>query len=268
MSKKTTADRDRTREIQEKANAQRRLDEAKRKRRRLFTQLGVAAAVVILVAGIWGGASLLRDQAAAGSMPPTADATVELASGGQARVTAAADAVSVGAADAPVMLDIYEDYSCPHCQEYEAATGPLLDRLAESGQVRVVYHPIQIVTNYGRAAGSTAACVLQHDPAAWPGVHSALFANHSAETDSWTGADFSSWLTSQGVTDADALNCTTEGAFAGWITANTQAAAAADITGTPTLRIDGQETATVSGQDLVDALTAAGATLPTGITAG
>lgn len=268
MSKKTTADRDRTREIREKANAQRRLEETKRKRRRLLTQLGVAGAVVILVAGIWGGASLLRDQAAVGSTPPTADAIVDLASGGQAQVTSEEDAVSVGAADAPVTLDIYEDYSCPHCQEYEAATGALLDRLAASGQVRVAYHPIQIVTNYGRAAGSTAACVLQHDAPAWPDVHAALFANHSAETDSWTGADFSSWLGSQGVTDAEALSCTTEGTFARWITANTETAATAGITGTPTLRINGQETATVSGQDLVDALTAAGATLPTGMTAG
>jgi protein-disulfide isomerase len=268
MSKKSTADRDRTREIREKANAQRRLEETRRKRRRLFTQLGVAAAVVVLVAGIWGGASLLRDQAAAGSMPPTADAAVELASGGQAQVTAEADAVSVGAADAAVTLDVYEDYSCPHCQEYEGTTGPLLDRLAGSGQVRVIYHPIRIVTNYGRAAGSTAACVLQHDPSAWPGVHSALFANHSAETDSWSGADFSSWLTSRGITDPEVLTCTEKGSYAGWITANTDAAAAAGVTGTPTLMIDGQKTTTVSGQDLVDALTAAGATLPSGIAAG
>ncbi|MDA3804153.1 thioredoxin domain-containing protein [Clavibacter sp. CT19] len=268
MSKKSSADRDRTREIREKANAQRRLEEAKRKRRRLLTQLGVAGAVVILVAGIWGGASLLRQQAEAGSVAPTADATVQLASAGEAHVATEPDAVSVGAADAPVTLDIYEDYSCPHCQEYEAATGPLLDRVAASGQVRVVYHPIRIVTNYGRVAGSTAACVLQHDPSAWPGVHSALFANHSAATDSWTGKDFSSWLGSQGVTDPEALTCTEKGAYAGWITANTDTATAAGVTGTPTLMIGGQKTTTVSGQQLVDALTAAGATLSAGIAEG
>ena len=80
MSKKTAADRDRTREIREKANAQRRIEEAKRKRRRLLTQLGVAGVVVILIAGIAGGAILLRDQASAGAQPPTADATVALGS--------------------------------------------------------------------------------------------------------------------------------------------------------------------------------------------
>jgi protein-disulfide isomerase len=268
MSKKTSADRDRIREIREKANAQRRLEEVKRRRRRLLTQLGVAGVVVVLIAGIWGGTSLLRDRAAAGSRPPSADAVVDLASGGRAQITAEEDAVAVGAADAPVTLDVYEDYSCPHCAEYETAAGPLLDRLASSGQVRVVHHPMQIVTNYGRAAGSTAACVLQHDAAAWPDVHSALFANHSAATDSWTGADFSSWLPSQGVTDRDALTCTEKGSFAGWISSNTESAAAAGVTSTPTLLIDGQRTPTVGGQELVDALTAAGATLPAGIAAG
>ncbi|MDQ0743034.1 protein-disulfide isomerase [Clavibacter sp. B3I6] len=268
MSKKTSADRDRIREIREKANAQRRLEEVRHRRRRLLTQLGVAVAVVVLIAGIWGGTSLLRDRAAAGSRPPSADAVVDLASGGRAQVTAEADGVSIGAPDAPVTLDLYEDYSCPHCAEYEVAAGPLLDRLAASGQVRVVHHPMQIVTNYGRAAGSTAACVLQHDAAAWPGVHSALFENHSAATDSWTGADFSSWLPSEGVTDQDALTCTDKGAYAGWISSNTESAAEAGVTSTPTLLIDGQKTPTVGGQDLVDALTAAGATLPTGIAAG
>jgi protein-disulfide isomerase len=260
MSKKTSADRDRIREIREKADAQRRLEEVKRRRRRLLTQLGVAGVVVVLIAGTWGGTSLLRDRAAAGSRPPSADAVVDLASGGRAQITAEEDAVAVGAADAPVTLDVYEDY--------EAAAGPLLDRLASSGQVRVVHHPMQIVTNYGRAAGSTAACVLQHDAAAWPDVHSALFANHSAATDSWTGADFSSWLPSQGVTDRDALTCTEKGSFAGWISSNTESAAAAGVTSTPTLLIDGQRTPTVGGQELVDALTAAGATLPAGIAAG
>ncbi|KDP90999.1 MULTISPECIES: DsbA family protein [Clavibacter] len=268
MSKKTAADRDRTREIREKANAQRRIEEAKRKRRRLLTQLGVAGVVVILIAAIAGGAILLRDQASAGAQPPTADATVALGSGDQAQVTTGPDSVRVGAADAPVTLDVYEDYSCPHCQEYEAENGPLLDRLAGSGQVAVVYHPIQIVTNYGRVAGSAAACVLAHDPSAWPGVHSALFANHSAATDSWTGKDFSTWLEGRGVTDPDALSCTQKGAYVDWITANTDAAQQSGVTGTPTLRIGGETITTVGGQDLVDAVTKAGAQLPSGFTAG
>jgi len=268
MSTKSTADRDRTREIREKANAARREAERRARRRRVLMQLGVGAAVVVVIAGIVGGVSALGGQGAADAAPPVADASVALASGGEARVTAEADGVGVGDPAAPVTLDVYEDYSCPHCAEYEAATGPLLDRLAASGQVRVVYHPIQVVTNYGRTAGNAAACVLQSDPSAWPEVHSALFANHSARTDSWTGAEFGAWLADQGVADEAVPACAEDGPFAGWIDANTDAAFAAGVKGTPTLRIDGGIVETVGGAQLVDALRGAGATLPDEIVAG
>ncbi|WP_414171397.1 DsbA family protein [Clavibacter tessellarius] len=175
--------------------------------------------------------------------------------------------MSVGAADAPVTLDVFEDYSCPHCAQYEAETGPLLDRIAATGQVRIVYHPIQIVTKYGQVAGSAAACVLAEEPDKWPAVHSALFDNHSTITDSWTHADFVTWLTTEGVSSDAARTCVAEGKYSSWITENTSDATAAGVTGTPTLRIQGDIVKTVAGQDLVDALTTAGAQLPDGIAA-
>ena len=46
--------------------------------------------------------------------------------------------------------------------------------------------------------------------------------------------------------------CTTDGTYRSWITANTAASAKADVSGTPTMFIDGEKTDTLSGQALVD----------------
>jgi protein-disulfide isomerase len=248
---------EKVRAIREKARIERALDDRRRKRRRLITQFSVAGGLVIVIAAIAGGVYLLGQS----------QATAPLSTGDEVRVASEAHGVSVGAADAPVTMDVYEDYSCPHCAQLEAQEGPLYDRIAATGQVRIVYHPIQIVSKYGQVAGSAAACVLAEEPDRWPAVHSALFDNHSTVTDSWTHADFVTWLTTEGVSSDAARTCVAEGRYSSWITDNTSDATAAGVTGTPTLRIQGDIVKTVAGQDLVDALTKAGAQLPAGIAA-
>ncbi|OUE07875.1 hypothetical protein C5E16_03480 [Clavibacter michiganensis] len=255
------------RAIREKARIERAFDDRRRKRRRLIAQFSVAGGLVVVIAAIAGGVYLLGQSQAASAAGPVADATAPLSTGDEVRVASDGTGVSVGAADAPVTLDVFEDYSCPHCAQYESETGPLLDRLAATGQVRVVYHPIQIVTKYGQVAGSAAACVLAEEPERWPAVHSALFDNHSTVTDSWTHADFVTWLTTLDVTSEPVRTCVAEGRYSSWITGNTSDASAAGVTGTPTLRIQGDIVPTVAGQDLVDALSGAGAQLPEGIAA-
>ncbi|RIJ52210.1 hypothetical protein DZG00_05850 [Clavibacter lycopersici] len=258
---------EKVRAIREKARIERALDDRRRKRRRLITQFSVAGGLVIVIAAIAGGVYLLGQSQAASAAGPVQDTTAALSTGDQVRIATEPTGVSVGAADAPVTMDVFEDYSCPHCAQYEAETGPLLDRIAATGQVRIVYHPIQIVTKYGQVAGSAAACVLAEEPDRWPAVHSALFDNHSTITDSWTHADFVTWLTTEGVSSDAARTCVAEGKYSSWITGNTSDATAAGVTGTPTLRIQGDIVTTVAGQDLVDALTKAGAQLPEGIAA-
>ena len=160
-------------------------------------------------------------------------------------------AVRLGRADAPAKVDLWVDYSCPHCQEYEAANAGVLSQLVARGDVSVSYHNIQFVSDYGTAAGSAAACVAVEDPQRWPAFNTALYANHSAATDGWSADDFRGFAQQQGVTGA-ALDCISQSRYAGWITSNTADAAAKGVEATPTLHADGKTVPTVGGQQLVD----------------
>jgi protein-disulfide isomerase len=90
-----------------------------------------------------------------------------------------------------------------------------------------------------------------HDPNAWPAFNAALYANHSATTDAWTASELAGFAADNGGGDAT-QKCVTDGTYRSWITANTAASAKADVSGTPTMLLDGQKTDTLSGQDLVD----------------
>ncbi|WP_344018116.1 DsbA family protein, partial [Microlunatus capsulatus] len=234
------------------AREQARLAAAAARRRRLVVQLGVVAAVAVLVVGIVTTAVLVGRRPAADGAggPPVVSSTTTV---GGVSVPFAVDgsAVRVGPADAPAKIDLWVDYSCPHCQEYEAANGPVLDQLVAGGGVSVSYHNIQIVTDYGTAAGSAAACVAVEDPERWPAVNAALYAQHSAATDGWSAAQLRSWAADQGVDEA-AQQCIGQERYTGWIATNTADAAARGVQSTPTLQLNGQTVPTVGGQELRD----------------
>jgi protein-disulfide isomerase len=228
------------------------------KRRRTLIQLAIVGGVAVVVIAIIATAVVLgtRGQAtaAAGGTPSatgttTVDGTsVPFAIGGTGDTAAG---VRVGAPDAKVTMDLWVDYSCPHCQEFEATNNATLTTLVASGKLAVTYHNIQIVTDYGTEAGSASACLAVHDPNAWPAFNAALYTNHTAATDSWTASDFAQFAAANGGGDAT-QKCTTDGTYKSWIAANTEASATAGVSGTPTMLIDGQKTDTLSGQALTD----------------
>ncbi len=234
---------------------------ARVKRRRAITQVAIIGGVAVVVIAIIATAVLVGRRggstAAAGSGDaPSFSGTTSLGSGGASVPlaiggSAAANGVRVGTTDAKVTMDLWVDYSCPHCQEFEAANNAAISDLVAAGTLAVTYHNIQIVTDYGTEAGSASACVAVHDPSVWPAVNAALYANHSAQTDGWSASQFASFAAANGAGDAT-RKCITDETYKGWIADNTAASVKAGVTGTPTLFINGEKTETLSGQALVD----------------
>ncbi|MCC6269877.1 MAG: thioredoxin domain-containing protein [Microbacteriaceae bacterium] len=235
-------------EIREKANEQRREQQRRERRRTTFIQLGIAVGVLVIVGAVVAFV-VFGNSAKDLSAPPSAQSTISLQGVDGVPLSVGGTAVTVGKADAPVTIDLYEDYSCPHCADYEAAVGPTLFALAASGDAVINFHPIRIVTAYGTAAGSAATCVAEGDSQNWPEFHSTLFANHSQQTDRWSASDFSNFAKIKGITDEGTLSCISKSMHADWIGSNTDASRDAGVTGTPTLMINGEIQATLLGPD-------------------
>lgn len=229
------------------ARVQHQRQAAAAKRRRTLVRAGIIGGVALLVVAIVASAVILGNRGR-GSSTPTADTTVTV-NNTQVPFAVFGSAVRVGPADAKAKVDLWVDYSCPHCQEFEAANSDVLNQLIAGGNVSVSYHNIQVVTDYGTQAGSAAACVATNDPATWVSFNTALYANHSATTDSWTSSQFRTFAEQQGV-NSEAQGCITANRYTGWIASNTADAAAQRVTSTPTMVLNGQQSDTLTGPAL------------------
>lgn len=225
-----------------------KLEAARIQRKRRLTQAAVVSAVAVVAIGIVVIAVVLGTAGRTANVP-TASTNVTV---GGTSVPFAVDgsAVQVGQDDAKVTMDLWVDYSCPHCQEFEADSNDVITAKVAAGTLKVRYHNIQIVTAYGTQAGSAGACVATYAPEQWWAFNAALYANHSSETDSYGGSQLADFASQQGVTNNDALSCIRDERYKSWITDNGAAATQAGVTGTPTLFFNGEKSDTVSGAAL------------------
>jgi len=218
------------------------------KRRRTITQLAIIGGVAVLVIAIVVVAVVVGNRGKGDVVAPQVSTTVPL---GGAQVPLAVDgsAVRLGPADAPARVDLWVDYSCPHCQEFEAENNATLTQLVAAGKVSVSYHNVEFVSGYGAQAGSAAACVAALQPDKWLAFNSSLYANHNGQTDGWDASDFRDFAQQQGIS-GDALGCIGDGRYTGWIKSNTDASDEQGVTATPTMLLNGEKSDTLSGAAL------------------
>lgn len=156
-----------------------------------------------------------------------------------------------------VEIQIFVDYLCPVCAEFEEENAELIRTLVESGAATVEYHPISILTNlsagtrYSLRAANAAACIANHAPNEFFDFHEALFANQPEEgTPGLTDDELIELTRSVGVTSTLVDGCIVDQEFRSWVQAATERALTGplsvanteveSITGTPTILVNGE----------------------------
>jgi protein-disulfide isomerase len=86
------------------------------------------------------------------------------------------DGFSLGAADAPVVIEVWEDFQCPFCQRFTYEIEPgIIEQYVESGDVRLVFRNLAFLGNESHWA-AVAASLAADQNLFWP-FHDYLFAN-------------------------------------------------------------------------------------------
>ncbi|WP_052336383.1 DsbA family protein [Nocardioides alkalitolerans] len=246
----------------QKAQAAQR-EQARKERLREWTIVGsviaVVAALIIGVVLLQGGDEIDPDAAVPGSgqsessadpgaTDPTAPAT-DL----PGEVTEDYG-IAFGDPDAEHRVVIYEDFICPFCGALEAETSDDLTALAASGDIVVEYRAFNLLTRFGdyseRAANAFAVVMDAAGPAAAKEFHDALFEEQPSESGPYLSDDDLVDLAVAAGAEESAVRPGIEDlSFGDWVSNATIAAEDNDVTGTPTVLVDGES---IGGQTVAD----------------
>lgn len=229
--------------------------EAERLRRRTRTRLvaGIGVAVVVVVAVL---VAVLVQSARTDTGDAVAPANTAAGTEGTG--------FARGPADAPVVVDVYEDYLCPACRTFEQSAGATLDQLVADGEVLVRYRPVAILDRlsadgYSTRAANAAAVVADAAGAdAFSAFSELLFDRQPAEGGPGLSDDELVALAAQvGATGPDVEGGIRDLRFGSWVADATDRASRDGLPGTPWILVDGNPIETPSAEALAAAVRAA-----------
>ncbi|MFI8528375.1 DsbA family protein [Promicromonospora sukumoe] len=154
-------------------------------------------------------------------------------------------------------LDVYVDYMCPICGQFEQTNSASIAEMREAGDITLVVHPVSILdrasqgTEYSTRAASASAWVADRAPEQFSAFHDALFASQPAENTAGLSDEQIAQVAEQAGVPADVAAGITDGqakdTYEEWVAASTDAATSNEDLfnaqggfGTPTVLIDGE----------------------------
>jgi protein-disulfide isomerase len=198
-----------------------------------------AAAVVLLVTLI--GAGVQGSRAKIASDADTTNAT-------------SATGVKVGNQQAPVLVDVYEDFQCPICNTLEQS-GLATDLAAKvkATNIKVNYHVMSFLDSlsngnkYSSRAANAGYCASDQSPEAFQKFHDILYGknaggqnNQPAENSNGRpDSQLIAWGKDAGITSAAFSTCVTSNEHKDLVAGVTEAASKRGVNGTPTVFVAG-----------------------------
>ena len=157
----------------------------------------------------------------------------------------------LGSPDAPVTLQIYADYLCPHCRVFHQEVEPqLVDDYVRPGKLRLEFMDFPVIgiktlddltddTKESVQAVEASICAAEQD--AYMPYRDALYASEPSLDSGALSDDNLINIADNLDLDTEAFtNCLSSGRYEDVIVANSTAALQQGVQGTPTMMIDGE----------------------------
>ena len=164
--------------------------------------------------------------------------------GDTVRVTSSKLVTQPQTSNPKAVISFYEDFLCPACGNFERTFGPTVSKLIDIGAIAADYSVVSILDsaknqNYSSRAGAAALCVADESTDAFRRFHTALFSTGVQPDERATtfpdNAKLIELAREAGVV-GKVPDCVNSGKYLSRVTGE---AAAANITATPTIKING-----------------------------
>ncbi|WP_051711782.1 DsbA family protein [Spirillospora albida] len=166
------------------------------------------------------------------------------------------------------LVEIYEDFACPHCGAFDRMHDPMLKELAVSGRAKVIFRPMVVFAAtrqpaHGNALRAAAAMRCVGDGARWLSYQDALYAHQppSLDVEGYTTSELVSYGAGFGLTGDDFGECVRSQRHAASVLEVSRRYLADGLQGTPAARVNGRlltQSETASAEALRRAIEAAG----------
>ncbi|HTN35071.1 MAG TPA: thioredoxin domain-containing protein [Marinobacter sp.] len=146
--------------------------------------------------------------------------------------------ISVGAADAPVVVREFADYQCPACARFAEASKRLINEYVAAGKVRFVYFELPLQQHKNAVPAALASRCAADQNAYWP-MHEKLYSAQSQWSDSDNPvAIFTGYATGLGLEERRFRRCMTTELHKEAIEQSRQVAIQLRVVSTPTVLVD------------------------------
>jgi protein-disulfide isomerase len=207
-----------------------RKEQERRERRRRTVVVVIALAVL---AAIGTAVSVYVDRTGAPATAP--------------KGAVATYAVPSGPASAPVTVSVYEDFMCPFCGDFEAASRAALQKDVDAGKVQLRYHVLNFLddrstSDYStRAANAYAAVLDAAGPQAAKEFHDLMFENQPEEGSAGlSDRQLLDYAVQAGAPSATVSRAIEARTFEQWVDNGTEQASKDGVNATPTVQVDGK----------------------------
>ena len=199
--------------------------------KRAAAALAVLLVVVVAVAGV-----MFRN-----SLDTSSDVDAPVAGS----VAVAELGLAYGPADARRSVVIYEDFLCSDCATLEQATRRDLNRLAENGEIRVEYRPVNLLADHGdysaRAANAFRVVSKSYDLEIAQQFHAVLFDNQPTGDEGFPDDEqLIAWAVEAGAEEDVVRPGIEDQSEMDWVEAATRSATDSGVRDTPTVLLNGK----------------------------
>ncbi|MFI8422678.1 DsbA family protein [Streptomyces sp. NPDC085479] len=155
-------------------------------------------------------------------------------------------AIPTGKADAPSTLQIWEDFRCPACAQFENVMRDSIHELEAAGALKTEYHLATLIDGNMGGSGSlraanAAACA--QDAGKFTAYHDTLYINQPQETDDAFGDNAKLIELAAKVPGLDTpafRSCVEDGTHDSWVEKSNEAFQVGGFRGTPSVLLNGE----------------------------
>lgn len=138
-------------------------------------------------------------------------------------------------------IDIYEDFQCPYCKQFESANLKYIETLIDEKKAVVTYHLLSFLGPESVIAASAAACAADENQ--FLSFHATMYANQPTSENSgeWSKERILAIGKAAGITAPTFTECVNNGEYLGWVEKVAIAAQEDKVQSTPTVFVNGKD---------------------------